>query len=56
MKMNKRANQILELLTEENKIEVSLLSEKLGVSQVTVRKELDELENQGINVREHGFD
>ena len=55
MKMNKRANQILELLTEENKIEVSLLSEKLGVSQVTVRKDLDELENQGIIVREHGF-
>lgn len=53
--MNKRANQILELLTEENKIEVSLLSEKLGVSQVTVRKDLDELENQGIIVREHGF-
>lgn len=53
--MNKRTNQILEFLTEENKIEVSQLAEKLGVSQVTVRKDLDELENQGIIVREHGF-
>ncbi len=55
MKTNKRANQILEILTEENKAEVSLLAQKLGVSQVTVRKDLDELENQGIIVREHGF-
>lgn len=55
MKMNKRASQILAFLTEENKIEVSLLAEKLGVSQVTIRKDLDELENQGIIVREHGF-
>lgn len=53
--MNKRTNQILEFLTEEHKIEVSLLAEKLGVSQVTVRKDLDELESQGIIVREHGY-
>lgn len=53
--MNKRTNQILELLTEVNKIEVAQLAEKLGVSQVTVRKDLDELEGQGIIVREHGF-
>ncbi len=53
--MAKRANQILELLTLENKMEVSLLAEKLGVSQVTVRKDLDELESKGVVVREHGF-
>ncbi len=53
--MAKRTNQILELLTNENKMEVSLLAEKLGVSQVTVRKDLDELESQGVVVREHGF-
>lgn len=53
--MKNRTHQILELLTDENKIEVSLLAEKLGVSQVTVRKDLDELENKGIIVREHGF-
>ena len=55
MKMHKRANQILEFLTEEKKMEVSQLAQKLGVSQVTVRKDLDELESQGIIVREHGF-
>ena len=43
------------MLTDENKIEVSVLAKKLGVSQVTVRKDLDTLENQGIIVREHGF-
>ena len=36
--MTKRTNQILELLTDQNRMEVSLLVEKLGVSQVTVRK------------------
>lgn len=53
--MNKRMNQILELLTIENKIEVAVLSEKLGVSQVTIRKDLDELERKSIITREHGF-
>lgn len=53
--MENRSNKILELLTKENKIEVSLLAEKLGVSQVTVRKDLDKLENKGIIKREHGF-
>ena len=53
--MKNRTNKILELLTQKNKIEVSQLSEKLGVSQVTVRKDLDELENKGIIKREHGF-
>lgn len=53
--MKNRTNKILELLTRENKIEVSLLSEVLGVSQVTVRKDLDDLESKGIIKREHGF-
>ncbi len=53
--MTKRANKILELLTNENKMEVSLIAEKLGVSQVTVRKDLDDLEQKGIIIREHGF-
>lgn len=53
--MKNRSNKILELLTQENKIEVSALSKKLGVSQVTIRKDLDALENRGIIKREHGF-
>lgn len=50
-----RSSQILEVLTREQKIEVAQLSQLLGVSQVTVRKDLDELEHRGIIRREHGF-
>lgn len=53
--MKSRTNKILELLTQENRIEVSLLATQLGVSQVTVRKDLDSLESRGIIKREHGF-
>jgi len=48
-------NQILELLAEQEKIEVTALSDQLGVSQVTIRKDLDNLEQKGIVKREHGF-
>ena len=53
--MNKRQTQILDLLTENHKIEVSKLSEILNVSQVTIRKDLSLLENNGIIIREHGY-
>lgn len=50
-----RETQILELLTAENKLEVSALAQQVGVSQVTMRKDLDELERRGIIIREHGY-
>lgn len=53
--MKNRTTKILELLTQENKVEVARLSELLGVSQVTIRKDLDGLERRGIIKREHGF-
>lgn len=53
--MKNRSNKILELLTQENKIEVAILAKKLDVSQVTIRKDLDALEERGIIKREHGF-
>ena len=53
--MNKRHTQILELLTERKKIEVSKLSQILGVSQVTIRKDLAVLENSGVLLREHDY-
>lgn len=53
--MKDRTQSILSFLTEETKIEVSVLADRLGVSQVTVRKDLDELEKRGLVVREHGF-
>ena len=52
---DERRRRILEMLAEGNRAEVSDLSEKLGVSQVTIRKDLDELEKQGIIIREKGF-
>ena len=52
--MKNRSKQILELLTTEKKAEVAFLAEKLRVSQVTIRKDLDALEHQGIILREHG--
>ena len=53
--MNKRENTILNLLSEHGKMEVSVLAQKLEVSPVTVRKDLDELERRGIIRREHGY-
>lgn len=53
--MNKRHTQILDLLTQNKKMEVTKLSQILNVSQVTIRKDLAFLENSGIIVREHGY-
>ena len=53
--MGKRDGKILELLTAEKKVEVAALSEWLGVSEVTVRKDLDALQSKGLVVREHGY-
>ena len=54
-KIELRHTKILELLTEKNKVDVTELSQNLGVSQVTIRKDLDMLEKKGLIVREHGF-
>ena len=53
--MINRGTKILEILTAHKRIEVARLAEMLGVSQVTVRKDLDALESQGLIRREHGF-
>ena len=53
--MNKRHLQILTLISQFKKIEVKSLSELCDVSQVTIRKDLDELEKKGLLKREHGF-
>ncbi|MCR5448802.1 MAG: DeoR/GlpR family DNA-binding transcription regulator [Solobacterium sp.] len=51
----KREKEILSLLVERRKVEVTELSELLGVSQVTIRKDLDELEKMHLIKRVHGF-
>lgn len=53
--MAKRDKQILDLLTAERRVEVAELSRHLGVSEVTVRKDLDALQAKGLVVREHGY-
>lgn len=53
--MNKRENTILNLLSEHGRMEVAALAKELGVSPVTMRKDLDELERRGIIRREHGY-
>jgi DeoR/GlpR family transcriptional regulator of sugar metabolism len=43
------------MVTSRQKLEVSALAELLGVSKVTVRKDLAELEQMGVLRREHGY-
>jgi len=53
--MSNRHTKILEIVNNEKKVEVTKLSDQLGVSQVTIRKDLDMLEKKGLLRREHGF-
>jgi DeoR/GlpR family transcriptional regulator of sugar metabolism len=54
MTMDERHKQILDLLGSEGEIRVENLAERLNVSQVTMRKDLDILETQGLVERIHG--
>lgn len=53
--MNKRDNAILELLSAHGRLEVATLAQRLEVSPVTMRKDLDDLERRGVIRREHGW-
>jgi DeoR/GlpR family transcriptional regulator of sugar metabolism len=53
--MTDRQSKILEILAQKQRAEVSALSKILAVSQVTIRKDLDQLEENGFIRREHGF-
>lgn len=53
--MGPRDNKILEILNERHRVEVSELASEIGVSEVTMRKDLTSLEARGIVQREHGF-
>jgi DeoR/GlpR family transcriptional regulator of sugar metabolism len=50
----RRRDQILAYLSAHDRTPVSELSQVLGVSEVTVRKDLDVLEAQGVLTRVHG--
>jgi DeoR family galactitol utilization operon repressor len=52
--LSERERSILDLLAEEGSLSVSRLSEKLGVSTVTIRTDLKNLEKLGYLERTHG--
>lgn len=52
--LQERREQILSLLEQEGRVFVAELSKKLGISQATVRTDLDALAEQGLLVRAHG--
>ncbi|ANK58893.1 DeoR family transcriptional regulator [Loigolactobacillus backii] len=51
----KRTEQLLEIVNQRKKINVSELAQLLNVSKVTVRKDLTLLEQHGLLQRKHGF-
>jgi DeoR/GlpR family transcriptional regulator of sugar metabolism len=53
--MSDRNIKILDLLAAHKNIKVTMLAEILDVSQVTIRKDLDNLEKRGIIHRAHGY-
>ena len=53
--MTERQSKIIKLVNTYQKIEVSRLASLLDVSQVTIRKDLDHLESEGLLSREHGY-
>ncbi len=50
-----RRSKILEYVIDRERVDVNELSERFGVSQVTVRKDLDHLERNGLVTRQHGY-
>jgi DeoR/GlpR family transcriptional regulator of sugar metabolism len=54
LSMDERRETIVDFLKKEAKISVEELAERLKVSQVTIRKDLDTLEKRGLIERSHG--
>lgn len=50
-----RSEEIIKIVSDAKKIEVNKLAQLLDVSNVTIRKDLDKLEEKGIINRQHGF-
>lgn len=53
--MHIRQTKLLDIVNREQKISVTELAHRLGVSEVTIRKDLTSLEQKGLLHREHGF-
>ncbi|MBR2214377.1 MAG: DeoR/GlpR transcriptional regulator [Selenomonadaceae bacterium] len=53
--MNTRQTKILDIMSNKKRVTVTELAEALGVSEVTTRKDLSQLEAKGLLKREHGY-
>jgi DeoR/GlpR family transcriptional regulator of sugar metabolism len=53
--MISRHAKLLDIVNSLGRVDVNTLSERLEVSKVTIRKDLDLLEEKGLLKREHGF-
>lgn len=49
-----RRNEILEKLQSEKRVVVSELSQHYGVSEETIRRDLEKLENDGLVIKSYG--
>lgn len=54
MNVSERKRKIIELLSDDNDIPVSKISEMLEVSVVTIRNDLNALAEEGLIIRTHG--
>ncbi|MCD8071940.1 MAG: DeoR family transcriptional regulator, partial [Alistipes sp.] len=54
LSLAERQDKIMEILRELGSVPVSVLSDRLKVSDVTIRKDLNSLEKKHILYRSHG--
>lgn len=54
MLIDERRQHILLVVQNEGRVLVGELSDKLGISQITIRKDLDYLQSKGLIARTHG--
>ncbi|MBN2213931.1 MAG: DeoR/GlpR transcriptional regulator [Bacteroidales bacterium] len=54
MLANQRREKIFELIREDGQAKVTELSRIFKVTEVTIRQDLERLENEGLIIREHG--
>ena len=49
-----RQQRITDILQENGIVQVSRLAEEFGVSELTIRRDLDQMEDEGLLKRTHG--
>jgi DeoR family transcriptional regulator, aga operon transcriptional repressor len=54
MLIDERRQHILGLLQSDGRVPVAELSSQVGISQITIRRDLDHLEAKGLIQRTHG--